>query len=153
MAVFTITQLLSLFDGVPLPTSHSPLTRSGSNDLDLREGHTAEINLQEILNSLSGVTLANWDDLDLDSDASITVQVGYQLASESFGTDHLLTTTDVVVSTNTSLNSTELTADTTGVLTDGLIDVTLASGSIAEHIPSDHASTRFFVKVTINDGY
>ena len=61
--------------------------------------------------------------------------------------------TTVVVSTNTSLNSTELTADTTGVLTDGLIDVTLASGSIAEHIPSDHAGTRFFVKVTINDGY
>ena len=153
MAIFTLTQLLSLFDGVPLPTTHSPLTRSGSNDLDIREGHSAEINLQEILNGLSDVTLENWGDLDLDSDATITVQVGYQLVADNFGTDRLLTGTDVVVSAQTSLSNTELTADTTGVVGDGIIEVNLAQGSIAEHIPSNHAGTRFFVTVTINDGY
>ena len=95
-------------------------------------------------------------DLDLDSDATITVHgwlsVGY---ADNFGTDRLLTGTDVVVSAQTSLSNTELTADTTGVVkVMGLLEVNLAQGSIAEHIGDDnHAGTRFFVTVTINDGY
>ena len=154
MAVFTITQLLSLFDGVPLNVTQSPLTRSGGdNDLDLREGGSAEINLQEILNGLSSFTLANWSDLDLDVDATVTARVGYQLLADNFGTDYLLGSADVVVSSDTSLNSSELTIDTTNALTNGIITVSLTQGSIAEHVGSDNGAARFFVEVTINDGY
>ena len=154
MAIFTITQLLSLFDGVPLNVTQSPLTRSGGdNDLDLREGGSAEINLQEILNGLSSFTLENWADLDLDSDATVTALVGYQLLADNFGTDRLLGSADVVVSADTSLNSSELTIDTTNALTDGIITVNLSQGSIAEHVGSDNGAARFFVAITITDGY
>ena len=153
MAVFTITQLLSLFDGVPLDVTQSPLTRSGSLDLDLREGGTAEINLQEILNSLSSFTLENWADLDLDVDATVTARVGYQLLADNFGNDRLLTSADVVVSSDTSINSSELTIDTSDAVANGIITVSLTQGSIAEHVGSDNGAARFFVEVTITDGY
>ena len=154
MAVFTITQFLSLFDGVPLDVTHSPLTRSGSdNVLELREGGSAEINLQTILNGLSGFSLDSWSDLDLDNDATVGVTLGYQLAIDTFGTDRLLTSADVEVSSDTSINSGELTVDTTNVEANGIITVSLSQGSIAEHVGDDDLRVRFFVAITINDGY
>ena len=153
MAVFTITQLLSLLDGVTLDVTQSPLSRSGENALEVREGGSAEINLQEILTGLSGFTLDNWSDLDLDNDASITAVLGYRLAADNFGTDYPLSSTDVVVSSNTSVNSGELTMDTTDAEANGIVTISLAHGSIAEHVGDDDLRTRFFVTVTINDGY
>ena len=154
MATFIVKQFLDLADGVSLPTEGSPLNRSGTdNALTLREGQTAQINLQEILDTLSGVELDAWADLDLNSTATITVLVGYQSSAENFGTDRVLDSSGVVVSANTTLTSAELTTDTAGVIGDGIVDVSLSQGSIAEHITSDHSLFRFFVQVSIDDGY
>ena len=136
----------NFFIYIPIDILHGMTLPTGSITRDaivVREGAGGvNINLVAALNAFSNFNVALWSDINPAVD-NITATLEYSSDGSTWQTLGAVAFRDVT--------NTELTADTTGAVADGMMEVELAEGSISENQDYSDSNGGFRLNILIED--
>lgn len=148
MATFRIRIGIDFLHGVALPSTGSP--HLGST-IEVREGATAtSVNLQEVLNDISGYTLADWDNLE-PGISSVDIDIEYTTGGTDLNSDDTWAEFTTGAGAIADIERGDITIVESSAVTNGTFTIALADGSIQASVLTTSTTSRFRLNILLTD--